>query len=147
MRQKTTWMRYLTLGTSIVALLSTISCKKNVDYFVTGTFAYINNTDSLIEVKGGTYDFKINPNESHSINQAGEGPKEVNEKSYVSPILSAVLIFNNSKCDTLDSGLNLRNGVGITGIENYTSEKVGERHYKFTYTFTEEDYNKAVLCE
>jgi len=140
-------MRYLTLGISLVALFTTLSCKKKADYLVKGIYVYINDTDSLIDVKSGVYDFKVNPKQSYTIEQVGDGSKDATEKSFVPPMTSAILIFNDSKCDTLDSGLKVGKGEGILGIENYTSEKMGERYYKFIYIFTEVDYNKAVLCE
>jgi hypothetical protein len=140
-------MRYLTLGISMLTPSLIMSCKSDIDYIVNGTYVYINSTDSLIQVKSSVYDFVIKPKQAHTLVQSGDGSKDINESSYVSPMLGAVLIFYNIKCDTLNSGLNLRSGPGITGIENYNSEKVADRHYKFTYTFTQADMDKAVACE
>jgi hypothetical protein len=147
MQQKTTWMRYLTLGISVMIIFALLQCKGEVDYFVQGTYVYVNSTDSLIDVKSGVYNFKIKPNDSHKIEQGGEGSEDVSAQNYVPPMISAVVKYGNEKCDTLDSGFKVGAGEGITGISNYTSEKISKRHYKFTYTFTNLDYNKARPCK
>jgi hypothetical protein len=112
-----------------------------------GTYVYVNNTDSLIEVKSGVYNFSINPNEFHTIEQTGDGSKNISEEDYVPPMTSAGIIYASTKCDTLDTGVKVGKGEGILSLENYKSEKVGDRHYKFTYTFTDIDYKKAVPCK
>lgn len=143
MVQKIIWMRYLTLGTSFLVILSIASCKKHVDYLVKGTYVYVNNTDSLIDVKNAPYVFTIKSKESYTIEQIGDGTKEITEKNYVAPFSGGQIItYGNNMCDTL-----LVSKESISGIENYMSEKVGERHYKFTYTFTDTDYKKAVPCK
>ncbi len=101
----------------------------------------------MIEVKSGVYDFTINPSQSHIIEQGGEGPKDVSEKNYVPPMTSALIIYSSTKCDTLDTTNKIGTGEGIIGISNYINEKIGNRHYKFAYTFTDIDYKKALPCK
>ena len=123
--------------------ISITNCKKKKDYLSIGTYVYVNSTDSLIEVKNAPYLFTIKPKESHTIEQTGDGSKELTEKSYVAPFTGGqVILYGNKMCDTLTSSKE-----GISGIENYTSERISERHYKFTYTFTQSDYKKAVPCK
>ncbi len=143
--QKTTWMRCLTLGTSLfaIAIYAIFSCKEEKDYLVKGTFVYVNNTDSLIEIKNGPYIFTVNSKDTYTIEQMGDGSKEVTEKSYVAPYAGGqIIIYGKKMCDTL-----LVSKEGIAGIENYKSEKIGDRNYKFTYTFTDIDYKKALPCK
>ena len=46
MEQKTTWMRYLLLGSIITVLLLSFSCKK--EYSSTGEYHYINKTNNTL---------------------------------------------------------------------------------------------------
>ena len=143
MQQKITWMRFSALGISFIGVLAATNCKKRVDYLAIGTYVYVNNTDSLIEVKNAPYLFTIKPKESHTIEQSGDGSKDLTEKNYVAPFTGGqVIIYGNKMCDTL-----FVSKEGISGIENYKSEKIAERHYKFTYNFTDTDYKKAVPCK
>lgn len=146
MVQKTTWMRSLIFGISLICANLFFQCKKHVDYLSMGTYVYFNDTDSLIEVRSGVYDFAINSKQSYIIEQRGDGSKNVSENDYVPPMTSAGVIYAGTKCDTLNSGIKVGKGEGILNLENYKSEKIGERHYKFTYTFTEVDYKKGVPC-
>lgn len=146
MERKTTWMRCLLIGISLLIILAFVQCKKRVDYFVRGDFVYVNSTDSVIEVKGDET-FVLKPDEQHVIKESGEGPEIVTTESYVAPFSSAMVIYNSNKCDTLASGPGLGKGEGPLGINNYVSEKVGERHFKFTYTFTNADFADAKPCK
>jgi hypothetical protein len=142
MIQKRTRKPYLMLGISILCLFMFMQCKKSVDYVVKGTYVYVNSTDSLIEVKGGE-SFIISPKQTHTIVVDGEGGKDISAKSYEPPFGSAVIVYGSSRCDTLRA----YSKKGILGIDNYNNEKIADRNYKFTYTFTETDYKKAVPCK
>lgn len=145
MLQKITWRHYLILGSYILVLNSTLSCKSDIDYVMLGDYIHVNNTDTVININGNR-SFKINSKQSHIINILGDGPEVVTEKNYVPPFTFVVITYNDTLCDTLTSGPKAGLGEGILGIDNYTSEKVADRHYKFTYTFTQADIDKAVLC-
>jgi hypothetical protein len=144
MEQKTIWTRFLITGISIItlALLELCSCKR-VDYKVSADWVYINNTEYQIE----TGLFVLSPKETVSFQQSSEGPKEIHAEDYV-PITydSPIIIYNGDKCDTLNYGDKAGKGEGILGTQNYQYEKIGERYYKFIYTFTEDDYLKAEDC-
>lgn len=143
MLQKTIWMRYFTLGISMIFITLFTQCKKHQDYLVKGTYVYVNRTNYLIEIKRGVDLFTLNPNESHTIEQIGEGPKDVTEKDYIPRFQGGeIIVYDNEMCDTL-----LISKEGFTGIENYLSQKLGDRNYKFKYTFTQTDYQKAQPCE
>lgn len=96
--------RYSLIGISLVTILIAKSCTKRADYAVKGTYVYVNQTDSLIGIKSGVYDFSIAPKNSYTIEELGDSEKNTSEKNYVPPMTSAVVIFNNFKCDTLDRG-------------------------------------------
>ncbi len=74
--------------------------------------------------------------------------KEINPKNFIPPLMivsngGLTIRFNQTRClvttfYTEHSPLN---------INSYSNEgKIGESTYKFTYTFTEADYNRATTC-
>jgi hypothetical protein len=132
------------LGISLVSLIVwTNSCKTDKDYLVTGTYVYLNETDSVIEIERGQYPFVIYPKQSHTITASGEGPEFVTVNNYVSPFNGeVVIIYGMNKCDTLFNPTE-----GILDLKNYVVENIDAWHYKFTYTFTLADMDKAVPCE
>ena len=145
----TTLMSYLILGISLLSIFITAqSCTDEGNYQLYGDYIYINDTDSVIEVKG-PYGFVINPQEEHTIKISPEGPEHptVHDDNY-DPVFKnlTVVVFNNNLCDTLHEGKEGGTDEGILGIDNYTSEKVSDRYFKFTYHFTDEDFVDAVPC-
>lgn len=50
--------------------------------------------------------------------------------------------FDNNKC--LNQTVNSDHSA--LDIKNYAAEKLGERRYKFTITFTEADFNRSLSC-
>jgi hypothetical protein len=123
------------------------SCNKTTDYAVKGTFVYQNNLYLLVEIRSGVYNFSIAPKQAYTIEELGNGEKKIAEKKYVPPMTSAVVIFYSFKCDTLNPGSKAAEGEGILSIGNYLNEKIAKRHYKFTFTFTTDDYLKADTCK
>ena len=142
MKQKKIWMRYLHFGINIVFTFLFLGCVSEVDCNVISEFTFINNTSYTIETDTGI----INPNSKITIKEEGLGSCDVKSDNYVPPFLGDTkVIFNNQKCliyKAEKAGL----GEGITGIDNYESQKISDNHYSFIYTFTEEDYNKATNC-
>jgi hypothetical protein len=148
--QKTIWMRYLLLGVFSVSFFG-FSCKKRVDYAQYAEFRYLNSTSKkivmdypkkkfAIEANGGEYYFEVK----------GIGPKTISPDSYnfSLPINLTeenripVTIKIGEKCFTSTE----RSEHTLINVNSYQIEKIDEGHYKFTYTFTEADYNLAVNC-
>jgi len=75
------------------------------------------------------------------------GGEVVTAEGYRRPFIesrgSIILKFDQDKC-IIDHPLDSPNS--IINLKNYVAEKIGDRTYKFTYTFTEADYNRAVAC-
>lgn len=137
---------YLMLGiNTTILVLSVTSCKKEVinEYPNTAEYVYLNSTPHKIKLWNG--DFELEENKSYTLKINGDGDENINEKSFVSPYNYAVILYDNILCDTVFYENN--NSDGITNIKNYTNEKLGERHYKFTYIFTNDDYLKADSCK
>lgn len=142
MQPKTTWMRCLLFGTSLVL---TASHCADVDYQVKADFIYINeitHSIELISING----FSLSPNSAYTIKTEGDGGKNTTSDSFVPPFLDGIVVYNGIKCDTLSSGTMAGQGEGPAVIQNYESVKLRENHFEFTYRFTEAPYSAAVDC-
>ena len=148
MEQKTIWMRYLTFGLIISSILLFISCRKT-HFLNSGEFVFVNKTNYNI-----TYDqvnlqkFNVVANGITVFPTSFDGGKDLNPASYLSPLmgLNSGLVniqFGANKC-LLKQNQNSENS--ILNIKSFVSEKLGIGKYKFTYTFTDADYNRAVTC-
>jgi len=147
MLQKTTWTHYFLIGLIISLTLTMNSCAK-VAYAQFGKFYFVNNTNHRITYDKGLEAFNVGPNETIIVSQIQDSGKSVIQSSYISPFLlrSNGLItirFDNNKC-LIDEKRG--DPHSVMDISNYIPEKIDKRTYKFTYTFTEADYNRAVTC-
>ncbi|QPH39817.1 hypothetical protein [Pedobacter endophyticus] len=140
------WMHFLLIGIS--AMLN-VGCGK-VDYIKEADFYFTNNTDHSITYKQGFEKYNLKPNSTIVINKTQSSSKDVNS-SYDVPFFDEngsidpfFIKFDNTKCllNTPDTPHSLLN------INSYQNDgKIGERKYQFTYTFTEEDYERAIDCK
>ena len=149
MERKNIWKRYLTLGL-IISLISIISSCKDYFYNEIGEYQFVNETSYSIVYSIGYEKFNIGPKSKILITQnkktgGDKGGAKVSD--YKSPLYSQTatlnIKFNNLKClnDVKENDIN-----SVRDIKNFVTEKIGENHFKFTYTFTEADYNRAVNC-
>ena len=144
MTRKNIWHRYLIIGISISFITLFFSCEQESDCWVVGEFVFENKTAYTIETPRGI----IQPSNKLTIKNEGLGPCEVNEKSYISPFNGGITItFNKTKCLPFKGGAKAAEGEGPVGIKNYKSSKVANLHYRFEYTFSEADYEKAIECD
>lgn len=145
MGQKIIWMRYLLLG-SIITTLMLLSCKKH--YRSIGEYHFINKTSYNITFEKGFEAYNLAPNATYKMRYEQDSGKEIDPKSFIPPLMiksngGLKIRFNQLRCleetfYTEHSPLN---------INSYSNEgKIGELTYRFTYTFTEADYNRAVTC-
>lgn len=144
MIQKPILIRSLMLGISLSILGYVSSCKPVEEgYIITGTFIYVNQTDSVIKVDGGMYPLQIEAHRSDTITTQWESSEKDIVRSYNIPYSQGQIVYyGHLKCDTL----NLPN-EGILNLGSYASERLGDRRFRLTYTFTNVDYNKAVTCK
>ena len=153
MKQKNMWKRYLTLGLIISIIALFYSCDKG-DYRYTkkSEFKFINATNYSITYPIGYERFNILPNSSIFFEESifvGDSKKSAELSDYKSPleqnsvIQNLTIKFGNTKC-LID--VKLLDINSIRNIKNFVAEKLGESNYKFTYTFSEADYNRAVNC-
>jgi len=146
MEQNNIWMRFLQLGLIISLTFTFISCNKKTEYAQLGEFWFINQTNYNITYKQGFEKFNVMANSSTLIKDTQDAVKKVEPNKFHAPFrsigLPVVIKFNQIKCLEID----VNSEHSILDIKNYLAEKLSERKYKFTYTFTEADYNRAVAC-
>lgn len=141
-------MRFITFGLISSLVVMGASCKKNTSWIMQGDFYFVNETNHQITYAiSGFEKFNIAPKSFILIKDMQDGREDVKPSYYHSPLIdegvknSFVVKFDNNKClETFNSKHSPLN------IENYTNEKTGKRTYKFTYTFTQADYNDAINC-
>ena len=141
-------MRFLITGLIIIST-SLISCKIIREEVLFADFVFINNTRYSISYGQGLEKYNLQPQSTIfvSIEKDGSG-KNVKPENYAAPYFYEsrfklpIIIKINNRCwepTELEEHSPLN-------INNYTAEKLGERKYKFTYTFTDADYERAVAC-
>ena len=144
MEQNNIWTRYLIIGWLISILLFTNSCTK--DYEQTAEYIIVNATDYKINFGEKLKGYNLLPKQIYRSLEIMNGNKNVSESSYRSPLYMAgpiTIEFDGNKCLVLQA---IDSEHSILNIKNFVSENNGSRSYKFTYTFTEADYNRATAC-
>ena len=153
MKQKKIWMTYLTIG---ISLMMVVSCgKKDIGHIMIINHNYVNQTnhDLTMEIynqhdelfKSFTIE-KGDTINSHITRE--DGPFLFHIKDQVGD--SVIVKFADAKCLTYTDNLDNPNNkiFNIDDYDNFDTRLIepGVR-YNLYYTFTEEDYNLAVDCE
>ncbi|MBU2913053.1 hypothetical protein [Reichenbachiella agariperforans] len=146
MKQKITSMYYWILGSSLLIAISLTGCNQQTEYRHQADLVYINHTDETIDYSGLAI---LEPGESYTIENDREGgSKKPSVENCCNEILHDLLLDDtNVYLKTENHCVKLEKGEGAYGIDNYQSEKLGSRHFQFTYTFTDEDLSGANPCE
>ena len=147
MEQNNMLKHYLIIG-FIISLIAIIGSCKDDYYDQFGEFYFVNETNYNITYEFGIEKFNVAPKSTTIIKEKfrGEG-NEATASNYVSPLSyygkELHIKFNNMKCliNVKDDDIN-----SVRNIKNFIAKKVGENNYRFTYTFTEADYTRAVTC-
>ena len=143
MERKTTWMRFLMLG--VFSLFFGLSCKK-IEPDMSAEYIYINSTNHAISFfTPHVYSFKLLGLKTHLIKETQPTGKKTGAEKFETPFnnsSSLVIQFDGNKCLTMTNS----SENSLLNISNYSVEKIDNRTYKFTYTFTEADYNRATTC-
>ena len=140
-------MRYLQLGSIISLVAILFSCDKIGDPVRDGEFYFINQTNHTITYNNLFEEYNLAPKATILIKQTQDVIGKFNVNDYFSPFLMRtkepiIIKFNADKC--LQATMTSENS--ILDIKSYNAEKINKYTYKFTYTFTEADYNRAVTC-
>ena len=144
--QNKIWTYYLLLGVFSLSILG-FSCKKA--HLQIAQFYYVNDTDYTIRLINQSKKHIFLPRQTTIINQDQAGDGKVNTDDFKDPFTNDIniegkeLIFQlEDKCLTHT----VNSEHSIINLKNYVAERVNKITYKFTYTFTEADYNRAVAC-
>ncbi|RZJ75283.1 MAG: hypothetical protein EOO45_06110 [Flavobacterium sp.] len=146
--------RYLTIGLISFLLGSVAACNKKTDQAMEGEFYFINNTSRQISFSAGFEKYNLAPNERSTVFKVSDiSDKSISEDSFYVPFLKEesyklpnepiIINFGNNRCLIVHDMLGNRNPLNI---KSYSSERLAERKFKFTYTFTEADYSAAPAC-
>lgn len=154
MQRNNIYLRSFIIG---IISISSLCCTKKVQPARFGEFYFVNNTSHIITYEyknsvgnqGTLNKYNIQPNNTTYVEQTQESGQTVDAADFYAPFYKdydfrfpLTVKFDNTNCGdaTTDSEHSPLN------IKNYVAEKLGERKYKFTFIFTEADYNKAVAC-
>lgn len=148
--QKIRWINYLIIGLLIKICLLGISCNKTRDWAQDGEFYFVNETNHYISYQKGFERYNLAPKTTIIIKQVQDAPsKGVNPGTYSSPFTKEyayndpfIIKYDDNRCATITRD----SEHSLTRINSYLAERISERKFKFTYTFTEADYNRAVAC-
>ncbi|QPH38929.1 hypothetical protein [Pedobacter endophyticus] len=142
-----TLIHYLMLGAySLLLCVALTSCKKDVRSR-NGEFYYINETDHNVIVSFGNRTiFSVKPGEKYVIKEeqpSNNRRKDVVSEEYVNPLsINDLIIRFDNKC--LTASANSSNS--ILAISSYEAEKIADAQFRFTYRFTQADYDQAGNC-
>ncbi len=151
MKQRTIWKVFLIIGISFLLF----SCKQEADYRLDVDIIYKNETNHVVsyykfysEPQNKELIFELQPNSEKKFEIRGESGRDIdidnlgvlgNVQEYLYHIF--ISYDNSDKC------LIYKYGEGSTVEANYNTKEISTRYYETVYTFTEEEYNKAVKCE
>ena len=111
-------------------------------------YIYINSTNHAISFfTPHVYSFKLLGLKTHLIKLNEVGRKKNGPETYITPFNntdSEIIQFDGNRCLIMTTSNSSQNS--LLNISSYTAEKVDKYNYKFTYTFTEADYNRATTC-
>jgi hypothetical protein len=115
-------------------LLTVIGCKGQIDAWVRADWIFENASTRKVEVVSRDFNsFVIQPGESYTYSESGEGQSDLTPDRYLSPYDAGNKIIVDE-----NPGHVLQNGESITEVMNYEAEKVKRNYYRFTYRFTDE---------
>ncbi|MBP8067241.1 MAG: hypothetical protein KAY27_01645 [Pedobacter sp.] len=142
--QNKIWMRFLVLGVFSLFFFG-FSCRK-IERVQIGEFIYINSTNHTINFFTPHFNsFNLLGLKTHVIKESQVAGKKIGLETFRTPFTnsnSLVITFDGNKCLTMT---NLSEN-SLLNISHYSAEKIDAGTYKFTYTFTEADYNRATTC-
>ena len=150
MEQNNTWMRYLILGL-IISLFGILTSCKDHFFQINIEIQLINETNYQVTFPIGYEKYNVAPKSRIIITESSKsvGKGGTRASDFKSPFFSInpnndfTIKFGPTKCL---SNIKIEDLHSIRDIKNFFTETLGENHYKFTYTFTEADYNRAVAC-
>ncbi len=152
MKQNSTLKHYLIIGLIINFCFLSNSCDKFKIYAIAGEFRFVNTTSYNITFDQANFqEFNVPANSTTVIYKSQKSSFKVKEavpSNYRSPFVipsidNVIVKFGNNKCLIMQANDGINN---IRNINNFVAEKISNNNFRFTFTFTEADYNRAVAC-
>jgi len=156
MRQKLIYILFLITGISSVIFCG---CDAQIDRQHIREYVYINSTDHTLQftvwidkedgvvVSTGPYGDKLLVIPPHSssgvLSITGLGGKTANPSQRAID----VILTSKPKVYLDDISCVVFEESGLALLSNYQYEMLGDRHIKYTYTFTDADFENAKPCE
>ncbi len=145
-------MYYLLTGISVILTCSFLSCNEQVEYRLVAEFQFINETESTIEFEifhESTTEIQLAAQESTEIFrvEASGGSKTPNIETCCEGILDDLLGSSGKFYRINSTECVLHENEKSDLINNYQSEQISERVFRYTYTFRTEDFLDAENCE
>ncbi len=119
-----------------------------------GEFYFVNKTNHHVTFSSGFEKYSLSPQSSSAAMMTHElSDKVVSASDYYSPLIDdkarkspnqpIVIKFDHMKCIVIKDDKGENNPLNIG---SYIAERKDDRKYRFTFTFTEADYNRATNC-
>ena len=144
------WTNFLRHGSLILTCLILSGCTRT-EWVQRGDWVYRNNSVHKLEIKGAIDDFTTNSpplidfiltsNANYSFEYwIDAGGKYGVPEAIPSPFDTLPYLRNRLVQIIIDENktIEIDKGTGIRNRDNYQVEKLGARHFRFTYTFTDE---------
>lgn len=142
MRQKTNWIFFLLIGTSLITL-SLWSCDGKPEYRALADLVFINESERVIDYSGK---FIIQANSTYKTSFNGVGGNGSNSQnccmleSFQGDYNQVYLILDDALCVFYDEN------EGPTSLDNYEVKTIEKDHYEYTFRFIEEQFVGSVAC-
>ena len=141
------WTNFLRHGSLVLTCLILSGCTRT-EWAHRGDWIYQNNSAHTLEVKGARGDmstgklenFILLPGTNHCFEFGLSGESQDDPLATICPFDARIIIPDRVFQITVDGirTVALEDSTGVRNRDNYQVEKLGERHFRFTYTFTDE---------
>lgn len=145
------WTNFLRLGSLTIFCIALLGCERmiNREWVHTGDWIYLNDSSYTLELKGAVtkftssnpplINFTLRPGVSYCVQYLSDGEKSIPPEYLLNPFQPYLsgpdrevqIVINGAVTITIEEG------TGIRDRSNYEVEKLTDRHYRFTYTFTD----------
>ncbi|TDG35475.1 hypothetical protein EZJ43_12670 [Pedobacter changchengzhani] len=139
----------------ILVLISIITAgcgKKITEYSKQAEYVFINKTAYSITYIKNSETYNVGPSATMTVKITTDGSENVQASEYMSPFgdneayknsgIKFIVKFDGNRCWEPP----FEGSHSPLDIKSYSNERIATNNYKFTYTFTDDDYNRAVNC-
>ncbi|MDO4782937.1 MAG: hypothetical protein Q4A09_06960 [Capnocytophaga felis] len=152
MKPKIIYLLFLSVG-----VISLSNCQKEIEYRLFADIVYVNNTqynicyykiDPISNQKEIL--LQVAPNSSYKKEVRLNGGNRINKPEFYKYAFvsfqdygTKIIEYNYEKCVTYKEG---EGSTTNNFLNSYQWHKMADHHFEFTYTFTEEEAQKATAC-